>query len=150
MADANKNTAESLKRLAVANQIAQNYLPQCIQRNKEKNISKQDSRLAFQRVEADWSQPFFTESVNNTLLDPRQTSGCEHRVSKNPFTFSLYGQCDASLSHCRCLGNLGRDLLYPLILSYGLARLIQRMSTNQRTVPSHLGPQLCDYPPSVH
>lgn len=26
---------------------------------KQENVSKQDSRLAFQRVEADWSQPFF-------------------------------------------------------------------------------------------
>lgn len=53
------------------------------------------------------------------------------------------------LIHTCCLGNLWVDLLYSLILSYGLFGLIQRMSTTQRNTPSHLGPTPLWHPPSV-
>lgn len=39
-----------------------------------------------------------------------------------------------------CLENLKVDLLYPLIASYGIIWLIQKMSITQRSISSHLGP----------
>lgn len=42
-------------------------------------------------------------------------------------------------THSHCLGNLGMDLLCPLILSYGLFGLTQRMSTTWKNTPPHLG-----------
>lgn len=54
LADINEYTAGKLKK-SVDKQISQNYLLQLIQRNKEKNVSKQDSLC---NEHTDISQPF--------------------------------------------------------------------------------------------
>lgn len=107
LADTHKYTAGNLKRLAVANQISQNYLLQLTQRNRQGEDLQ--ARLAFQGVETDLSQLFATGSgtetaVYKTLPEPRQTSWCEHA-----FCISLSRQCGPVITHTHCLRNLGTD-----------------------------------------
>lgn len=84
LADINEYTAGKLKKLSVDNQISQNFLLQLIQRNKEKNVSKQDSLYnEYTDIFQPFSMGFGTKmSIYKSLMNPTKTSWCGHGFCK--------------------------------------------------------------------
>lgn len=153
LADTHKYTAGYLKRLAVVNQISQNYLLQLTQRNRQEEEDLH-ARLTFQGVKTDLSQLFPTGSgtemaVYKTLPEPRQTSWYEHAFYRIHLLLVYPDNAAPGYYTYPLPKKLGDRLLYPLILSYGLVGLIQRILLPGGIYHLTQDQYLSGHPPSV-